>query len=296
MPGRTGTGCMPVSNGSATSFKVSLDEGLILECGTHIAPLDIAYCAYGTLSSARDNVILVCHALTGDQYVAETHPVTGKPGWWSRTVGPGKAIDTDRFYVICVNVLGGCLGSSGPKSLRESGELWGTDFPPVTIRDMVSAQSKLLDHLGIGRLFAAIGGSMGGMQVLQWVASFPERVGAAMPIATAPFHSAQNIAFNEVSRQAICGDPDWHGGRYWEKGIVPAKGLAVARMMAHITYLSEEALTQKFGRRTRRDTVSSPAGATTGNSLLVRYSRWRATCVTRDQVSFVVLMPIPISR
>lgn len=252
---------------SPTSFRVTLDEGLTLECGAHVAPLDIAYCAYGTLSPRRDNVILVCHALTGDQYVAETHPVTGKPGWWSRAVGPGRAIDTDRFYVLCVNVLGGCMGSSGPRTVRDNGEPWGTDFPPITIRDMVFAQAKLLDHLGIERLFAAIGGSMGGMQVLQWVASFPERVGAAMPIATAPFHSAQNIAFNEVSRQAICGDPDWCGGRYWAHGTIPAKGLAVARMMAHITYLSEEALTQKFGRRTRRDAVPSQEPATSGNSL-----------------------------
>ncbi|GBQ15110.1 homoserine O-acetyltransferase [Swaminathania salitolerans LMG 21291] len=232
----------------------------MLECGALVAPLDIAYCAYGTLSPQRDNVILVCHALTGDQFVAETHPVTGKPGWWERLVGPGRAIDTERYYVLCVNVLGGCMGSSGPRTLRENGEPWGTDFPPVTIKDMVRAQARLLDHLGIARLFAAIGGSMGGMQVLQWVASFPERVTAAMPIATAPFHSAQNIAFNEVSRQAICGDPDWHGGRYWEHGTVPAMGLAVARMMAHITYLSEEALNQKFGRRTRRDPAPAQGG------------------------------------
>lgn len=238
--------------------------GLMLECGRHIAPLDIAYRAYGTLSPARDNAILVCHALTGDQYLAEAHPVTGKPGWWSRMVGPGLPIDTDRFYVICVNVLGGCMGSTGPRSIGPNGEPWGTDFPPITIRDMVRAQALLLDHLGIDRLFAAIGGSMGGMQVLEWVATYPGRVFAAMPIATAPYHSAQNIAFNEVSRQAIFADPEWHGGRYWAHDAIPSRGLAVARMMAHITYLSEAALSKKFGRRVRRDPKAAAGGSVGG--------------------------------
>ncbi|MCE0742966.1 homoserine O-acetyltransferase [Acetobacter sicerae] len=235
-------------------------EGVALDCGSVLAPVEIAYRTYGTLSPERNNAILICHALTGDQYVAETQPVTGKPGWWGRMVGPGKPIDTDRFFVICSNVLGGCMGSTGPRSLRtvtgENGvsreEPWGTDFPPITIRDMVRAQRLLVKQLGIDRLFAVIGGSMGGMQVLEWAATYPDMVFAAMPIATAPFHSAQNIAFNEVSRQAIFADPDWHGGRYWETGAIPARGLAVARMMAHITYLSEEALTRKFGRRVRR--------------------------------------------
>ncbi|ACI52864.1 homoserine O-acetyltransferase [Gluconacetobacter diazotrophicus PA1 5] len=233
-------------------------EGLALECGFRLAPVRVAYRTYGTLSAARDNAIVVCHALTGDQYLADTQPLTGKPGWWSRMVGPGLPIDTDRFFVICMNVLGGCMGSTGPRSSRtgmegEGAEPWGTDFPPITIRDMVRAQKLVVDHLGIRRLFAVVGGSMGGMQVLEWAATFPDMVFAAMPIATSPFHSAQNIAFNEVSRQAIFADPDWHGGRYWEREAVPARGLAVARMMAHITYLSEEALTRKFGRRVRRD-------------------------------------------
>ena len=232
-----------------------MSEGIVLESGVCIAPLDISYCAYGVLSEKRDNVILVCHALTGDQYVAQTHPLTGKPGWWSHLVGPDRPIDTNRFYVICANVLGGCMGSSGPKTRREDGRPWGADFPSISIRDMVRAQAQLLDSLGIHRLLAVVGGSMGGMQVLQWTASFPERVGAAVAIATAPFHSAQNIAFNEVSRQAICGDPDWHGGRYGENGKIPSKGLAVARMMAHITYLSEEALARKFGRRRQSSTA-----------------------------------------
>jgi homoserine O-acetyltransferase len=230
---------------------VTFPEGVALECGATVAPVSIAYRTYGRLNADRSNAILVCHALTGDQYAAETHPVTGKGGWWDQVVGPGRPVDTDRFFVICSNVLGGCMGSTGPRSLRPdgSGTPWGTDFPPVTIRDMVKAQKKLVEHLGITRLFAAMGGSMGGMQVLQWAATYPEAVFAALPIATAAHHSAQNIAFHEVGRQAIFADPDWLNGRYWQSGRIPARGLAVARMCAHITYLSEEALTRKFGRR-----------------------------------------------
>ncbi len=240
----------------------SFPEGIELDCGTVLAPLEVAYRTYGTLNAARSNAVLICHALTGDQYVAEQHPVTGKPGWWGRLVGPGLPVDTNRFFVICCNVLGGCMGSTGPRSIRaETDAPWGTDFPPVTLRDMVRAQSMLVARLGIERLFAVVGGSMGGMQVLSWAATFPERVFAAVPIATASFHSAQNIAFNEVSRQAIFADPDWKGGRYWEEGRIPARGLAVARMMAHITYLSEEALTRKFGRKLRREPGTATEGA-----------------------------------
>ena len=243
---------------------VELPDGVALDCGVRLSPVRVALCSYGTLNAARDNAVLVCHALTGDQYVAEPHPLTGKPGWWAAMVGPGLPIDTDRYFVLCMNVLGGCMGSTGPRSprtdrARTDDEPWGTDFPPITIRDMVRAQRQVIAELGIERLFAVIGGSMGGMQVLQWAASYPELVFAAVPIATAAFHSAQNIAFNEVSRQAIFADPDWHGGRYWADGLVPARGLAVARMMAHITYLSEEALTRKFGRRLRRDPYDAGA-------------------------------------
>ncbi|WP_428377533.1 homoserine O-acetyltransferase MetX [Lichenicoccus sp.] len=245
---------------------ISLPGGLTLDCGVHLACLEIAVCSYGTLNQAADNAILVCHALTGDQYAAEPHPVTGKPGWWSRMVGAGRPIDTDRFFVLCMNVLGGCMGSTGPRSPRgrspgpgDGVEPWGTDFPPITIRDMVRAQRLVIAEMGIARLFAVVGGSMGGMQVLQWAATYPDLVFAAVPIATAPFHSAQNIAFNEVSRQAIFADPDWQGGRYWSDGRIPSRGLAVARMMAHITYLSEEALTRKFGRRLRRDPYNAEA-------------------------------------
>ncbi|MFT8676006.1 homoserine O-acetyltransferase MetX [Acetobacter sp.] len=245
---------------------IRIAEGLDLDCGVHLAPVDVAYSTYGTLSARRDNAILICHAFTGDQYVAEQHPLTGKPGWWSAMVGPGKPIDTDRFFVICSNVLGGCMGTTGPRSVRtdaegDGQELWGTAFPPITIRDMVRAQYKLVRALGIEKLFAVIGGSMGGMQVLEWAVTYPHMMLAAMPIATAPFHSAQNIAFNEVGRQAIIADPDWLAGRYWQAGVVPARGLAVARMMAHITYLSEEALTRKFGRRVRQGPQGTgPAG------------------------------------
>jgi homoserine O-acetyltransferase len=231
---------------------VQFTDGMELECGVRLPAMAVAYRSYGTLNAARSNAVLICHALTGDQYVAETHPLTGRPGWWDTVVGPGKPIDTERFFVICANVLGGCMGSTGPGSPREPGGLpWGTDFPPVTIRDMVRAQKRLVEHLGIERLFAVIGGSMGGLQVLEWAATYPQAVFAAVPIATAAYHSAQNIAFNEVGRQAIFGDPDWQGGRYWENGRIPARGLAVARMVAHITYLSEQALTRKFGRRLR---------------------------------------------
>jgi homoserine O-acetyltransferase len=224
-----------------------------------LAPVSIAYRTYGALNATASNAILVCHALTGDQYAAEPQPLTGKPGWWASMVGPGLPVDTERFFVICSNVLGGCMGSTGPRSLRPDGQPWGTDFPPITIGDMVRAQNMLIGQLGIERLFAVIGGSMGGMQVLEWAASFPEKVFAAIPIAAAAHHSAQNIAFNEVSRQAIFADPDFCNGRYWAEGKTPSRGLAVARMMAHITYLSEEALTRKFGRKTRAGSGPQPA-------------------------------------
>ncbi len=232
--------------------RVLFEDGLALDCGAVVAPLAVAYRTYGKLNAARSNAVLVCHALTGDQYVAEPHPLTGKPGWWEAVVGPAKPIDTDRYFVICANVLGGCMGSSGPAEPKPGGGgLWGTEFPNVTIRDMVRAQKRLVEHLGIERLMAVVGGSMGGMQVLEWAATYPDMVVAAAPIATATYHSAQNIAFHEVGRAAIHGDPDWKGGRYWVDGGIPEKGLSVARMVAHITYLSEAALGRKFGRRLR---------------------------------------------
>ncbi len=225
-------------------------DGLTLDCGQHLPLLTVAYRTYGALNAARSNAVLICHALTGDQYVGEIHPLTGKGPWWDQVVGPGLPVDTERYFVICANVLGGCMGSTGPLEPRAPGEEpWGTDFPPITIRDMVRAQKKLIDSFGISRLFAVIGGSMGGMQVLEWAATYPEHVFAAVPIAAASYHSAQNIAFHEVGRQAIISDPHFAGGKYYATGEKPERGLAVARMVAHITYLSEEALSRKFGRK-----------------------------------------------
>ncbi|GHC76343.1 homoserine O-acetyltransferase [Limoniibacter endophyticus] len=214
-----------------------------------LAPFQIAYQTYGTLNEDRSNAVLICHALTGDQHVGNPHPVTGKPGWWLPILGPGKIIDTERYFVICSNVVGGCLGSTGPANINPAtGKPYGIDLPIITIPDMVRAQAMLVDHLGIDQLFAVIGGSMGGMQVLEWASSYADRVFCAMPIATGARHSSQNIAFHEVGRQAVMADPDWCGGRYIEQGKKPKKGLAVARMAAHITYLSEPALHRKFGR------------------------------------------------
>lgn len=236
--------------------RATLPDPLPLDSGRALAGVDIAYETYGTLNAARDNAILLFHALTGDQFVASTHPVTGKPGWWERMVGPGKPIDTGRFHVICANVLGSCMGSTGPASLSESGQPYGMDFPVITIRDMVRAQVALLDLLEIGTLHAVVGGSMGGMQALSFAANWPERTRRVLAIATTARHSAQNIAFHEVGRQAIMADPDWQGGAYYG-GKSPDKGLSVARMAAHITYLSEQGLTEKFGRQLQdRDSKS----------------------------------------
>jgi homoserine O-acetyltransferase len=230
---------------------ITFPEGLTLDCGRHLASITIAYRCYGVLNAEKSNAILICHALTGDQYVAETNPLTGKPGWWDPLVGPGKPVDTDKFFVICTNVLGGCMGTTGPRSPHDErpSQPWGTEFPAVTINDMVRAQKRFIDHLGIGRLFAVIGGSMGGMQALSWAALYPEQVFAAVPVAAAAYHSAQNIAFHEIGRQAIAADPFFYDGRYWSEGVTPERGLAVARMTAHITYVSEAALTRKFGRK-----------------------------------------------
>src|SRR5829696_7337627 len=234
---------------SSPVARFGANEPLMLDAGIALAPWQIAYQTYGQLNAERSNAVLVCHALTGDQHVANVHPVTGKAGWWETLIGPGKPIDTNRFFVICANVAGGCMGSTGPASTNpETGRAWAVDFPLVTIRDMVRAQAMLLDRLGIDSLFCVLGGSMGGMQVLQWGASYPERVFSALPIATAARHSAQNIAFHEVGRQAVMADPEWRAGRYLEHGARPTKGLAVARMGAHITYLSEMTLHRKFGR------------------------------------------------
>ncbi len=222
---------------------------LMLACGTAISHFPLAFQTYGTLNKEKTNAILICHALTGDQYLTGTHPVTGKPGWWDRMVGPGKPIDTDRYFVVCSNFLGGCMGSFGPKELNPvTDKPYGLDFPVITIGDMVRAQALLIDALGIETLAAVIGGSMGGMQALEWAKLFPSRVRSALVIAAAAKQSAQNIAFHEIGRQAIMADPEWCGGTYAEHRRYPTKGLAVARMAAHVTYMSETALQEKFGR------------------------------------------------
>jgi homoserine O-acetyltransferase len=231
--------------------QLTLDNGSVLDT------LTLAYRTYGALNADKSNAILVCHALTGDHHPSGANPLTGRAGWWNNMVGPGKPIDTDRYFVICQNVIGGCAGSTGPSSPRADGRPYGLDFPVITIGDMVRAQNVLLDRLEIPDLFCVIGGSMGGMQVLQWAAAHGERVFSAIPIATAARHSSQNIAFHEVGRQAILADPDWQGGNYAAENTAPRKGLAVARMAAHITYLSEAALQRKFGRNLQdRDRLS----------------------------------------
>ena len=240
--------------------RLGTDRPLRLGCGAELHDFPVAYQTYGSLNRDKSNAILVCHALTGDQFVAEPHPVTGKPGWWHLMVGPGLPLDTDRYFVIGANVLGGCMGTTGPKETNPAtGKPYGLSFPVITIRDMVRAQKLLLDHLGIDQLFCVTGGSMGAMQALQWAASYPERVFAAAPVAGAARHTAQNIAFHEVGRQAIMADPDWCGGDYQSQGKHPRRGLAVARMAGHITYLSEPALHRKFGR-----TLQNRQGVTYG--------------------------------
>lgn len=223
---------------------------MTLESGAKLGPITIAYETFGRLNPDKSNVVLVLHALTGDSHVAGYYADTDdKPGWWDNMVGPGKGIDTNKYFVVCSNILGGCMGSSGPSSINPvTGAPYGLDFPVVTIRDMVHAQKTLLDHLGISRVLSMIGGSMGGMQVLQWCIQYPDMVRSAIPLATTMRHSALAIAFNEVARQAIIADPNWNGGNYYNREK-PDVGLSVARMIGHITYLSDEAMRLKFGRR-----------------------------------------------
>jgi len=236
---------------------IRLDRPLRLDSGLSLKRVDIAYKTYGRLNDDRSNAVLVCHALTGDQHVASAHPMTGRPGWWSRVVGEGKTLDPTRYFIICTNVVGGCMGSTGPASISpDTGQPYALTFPVITIPDMVRAQAAFIEQLGIETLFAVVGGSMGGMQVLQWAADYPDRLFSAVCIAAAARHSAQNIAFHEVGRQAIMADPNWCGGDYASRSLRPEKGLAVARMAAHITYLSEPALQRKFGRELQRDGLS----------------------------------------
>ena len=228
---------------------LGIKKPLKLDNGKNLKNFKIFYQTYGKLNKSKNNTILICHALSGDQYAAGQNPITKRPGWWSKAIGPNLPIDTNKFFVICSNILGGCLGSSGPKEINpKTRRVFNMSFPVITIRDMVNAQKMLIDELGIKKLLCVIGGSAGGFQALQWAANYPEIVISAIPIATSFRHSAQNIAFHEVGRQAIMSDPNWCNGNYINKKKRPEKGLSVARMLAHITYLSEEAFQRKFGR------------------------------------------------
>ena len=230
--------------------KIIVSKPLKLDCGKTINDFPLAYETYGKLNENKDNAILVFHALTGDQFVTGTNPVTNKEGWWVTAVGPKKAIDTNKYFVICANVIGGCMGSWGPSNNnKETNQPYGLDFPVITIKDIVKAQESLLDYLGIKKLLCATGGSMGGMQLLQFCATFPDKTFSAIPIACSASHSAQNIALNELARQAIMADPVWNGGKYFLKNTQPKNGLAVARMVGHISYLSDQGMQEKFGRK-----------------------------------------------
>ncbi len=238
------------------TFAQTPDE-MVLDCGTRLGPITLAYETLGALNAERTNAILILHAFSGDSHVAGySHAGDDRPGWWDNMVGPGKPIDTNRYFVICSNILGGCAGSTGPSSINpDTGKPYGLTFPMVTIKDMVQAQKYLIDHLGIKKLMSLVGGSVGGMQVLRWCADFPEMVVSAIPLATTTRHSAQAIAFNEVARQAIMADPAWNNGDYYD-GPGPTHGLAVARMIGHVTYLSDESMREKFGRRLHRSALS----------------------------------------
>jgi len=237
-------------NATENIKKIIIEKPLKLDCGKTISNYPIAYETYGKLSEKKDNAILAFHALSGDQFVTGTNPITNKSGWWSYLVGPNKAIDTNKFFVICANVIGGCMGSYGPSSIDpKNNKKLGTNFPVITVNDMVKAQYNLLDFFKINKLFSVMGGSMGGMQVLQFVANYRDKTKTAVPIACTASHSAQNIALNELGRQAIMADQNWNNGNYFNTGSSPNNGLAVARMAAHITYLSKKGLQEKFGRK-----------------------------------------------
>ena len=226
-----------------------IDEPIRLESGKFIDDVTVAYETYGELNKEKSNAILICHALTGDAHAAGWHEGDKKPGWWEIIIGPGKVLDSEKYFIICSNVLGGCKGTTGPTSINpKTGHEYGLDFPVITIKDMVNVQKKLIDSFKINQLYAIIGGSMGGMQVLQWIVDYPEMMKKAIPIATTARSSPQQIAFNEVGRQSIFSDPNWNEGNYYKTGKIPKKGLSVARMIAHITYLSDESMYLKFGR------------------------------------------------
>jgi homoserine O-acetyltransferase len=239
------------SVGIVSPRKLNIDKPLALDCGRTLPRFELMVETYGELNADKSNAVLVCHALSADHHAAGYHQAqeTGKPGWWDNAIGPGKPLDTTRFHVVSINNLGGCRGSTGPNTINpDTGKPWGPDFPLLTVRDWVRSQALLADALGIERWAAVIGGSLGGMQVMQWTIDYPQRIAHAIVIAAAPRLSAQNIAFNEIARQAILSDPEFHGGRYYDHNVVPSRGLKLARMLGHITYLSDEAMRAKFGR------------------------------------------------
>ena len=246
------------SVGVITPGKLHFDQPLGLDCGRTLPAYDLVYETYGELNASRSNAILICHALSGDHHAAGYHsPDDRKPGWWNNCIGPGKPIDTNRFFVVCPNNIGGCKGSTGPASINpESGHYYGPDFPVVTVRDWVHSQARLADAMGIEQWAAVAGGSLGGMQVMQWAIDYSERVRHALIIAAAPKLSTQNIAFNEIARQAIMNDPDFRDGYYLKHGVSPRRGLALARMLGHVTYLSEASMRAKFGRDLREGKLS----------------------------------------
>ena len=249
MPGTPEAGSVGVVS-TQTVRLFTVEDPLQLEQGGTLGPVDVAYETYGTLSGSADNAVFVCHALTGDAHAAGWHDGDARPGWWDNLIGPGKPLDTDRFFVICANLIGGCQGSTGPSSTDPAtGQAYGLDFPVLMTRDLVAVHRALVKHLGITRLLAAIGGSLGGMQVLQWGLDHPEELANALVIAASSRLTAQNIAFSAVARRAIMSDPNFESGSYAAAGVNPDVGLSIARMMAHITYLSEDALTEKFGRQ-----------------------------------------------
>jgi homoserine O-acetyltransferase/O-succinyltransferase len=241
------------SVGIVTPQKIAIEQALALDCGRTLPRHELMVETYGRLNADASNALLICHALSGDHHAAGFHAGDKKPGWWDNCIGPGKPLDTERFFVVSLNNLGGCRGSTGPNSINpDTGAPWGPDFPLLTVRDWVRSQALLADALGVRRWLAVIGGSLGGMQAMQWSIDFPERVAHVVAIAAAPRLSAQNIAFNEIARQAILSDPDFHGGRFYAHGAVPSRGLKLARMLGHITYLSDSAMRQKFGGELKR--------------------------------------------
>lgn len=247
------------SVGIVTPQIMSFDAPLLLSCGkTLAAPYQIIYETYGNLNPQRNNAVLICHALSGNHHAAGYHsPEDKKPGWWDNCIGPGKAIDTQKFFVVSINNLGGCNGSTGPTSINPAtNKPYGSSFPIVTVEDWVNSQARLADKLGINQWAAVVGGSLGGMQALQWAISYPERIRNCIAIAAAPKLSAQNIAFNEVARQAIISDPDFFDGEFQERGVIPKRGLMLARMVGHITYLSDDAMRQKFGRDLKNEKLN----------------------------------------